>query len=451
MRFPIPGDWDGQSWCRWAICWPDSELWRGFLRGLLTLPQRGWTWDEKSGNLLDVIAVGREITAQNLPLRGVLMSCDDSDLVTAFNNIALALNRMADRSSGSGCCDDAETLVQTTIQTSVVSPSTGDSVPVYGSQSPIGHSVSTFPDGFDSEEQYLVEKCQKASQLIDGLILTLRLWGAFTTFNTVALTGLVAVSIAAGILFPPSLIPTAIVFIIALSGSMFLLDQAADHIQANRQEWICALYDSDATEGIIGTLSDLIDILIAAIPVGGAFALAVKSIILLIINGDNLNTLFQRAAFISQPNADCTSCKPTCFEFDLADEVADWTILDHAGTIYTVTWVDDSAMRWNQAGQPASMPKSYSPSFYRVIEPGDILSLCFVPGHPPYGISFGLVLNGVEEILISQGTVPAHVNEESFDLTPFAGDVATRIILGLNVAGSGYWDIERIGINCPEC
>lgn len=88
-QMPIPDDWDGQSWCNYVVCWPDSTLWRGILAGFLTQAARGRFWDASTGSILDVQAVGREIIEQNTDSGGEILGC--SDLIAALQGIEAAV------------------------------------------------------------------------------------------------------------------------------------------------------------------------------------------------------------------------------------------------------------------------------------------------------------------------------------------------------------------------
>lgn len=67
MKIPIPDDWDGQDWTCVQVQWPNSNKWLALLAGFLTSPGRGRYWDERTGTITDVQAVGREIDLRNLP------------------------------------------------------------------------------------------------------------------------------------------------------------------------------------------------------------------------------------------------------------------------------------------------------------------------------------------------------------------------------------------------
>lgn len=55
MKMPIPDDWDGFSVCDYAVRWPDSNIWRIILRGLLTNPALADFWDPNTGDVAQVL------------------------------------------------------------------------------------------------------------------------------------------------------------------------------------------------------------------------------------------------------------------------------------------------------------------------------------------------------------------------------------------------------------
>lgn len=81
MRNPIPQDWDGESWKRYCVCWPDSELWTGLLLGFLSYCTRGRSWHENTGSIKDAQAIGWQIWENNYPLEEVFMSCTEGQWV----------------------------------------------------------------------------------------------------------------------------------------------------------------------------------------------------------------------------------------------------------------------------------------------------------------------------------------------------------------------------------
>lgn len=310
MKLPIPQDWDGTAWCRYAICWPSSEEWLAILRGFVTLPQRGRTWDERTGSILGVQEVGREITAQNLPLREVIMACGDaglSDIAIAIQALATATNRMAELQ----CCSDLQIDIHGGVQGQITQGS-GEIIPIYGSQPPQDMPSGEFPPEYPNEEAYLLDKCRKANMIADGFIASLQNIAAFGTFNAISLVVLITGAIAFGIIFPPSIIPMAITVLMILTGSLVLVAQLASLLIENREEVVCILYEGDSAEVIIDRLADLIDILITGIPAAGKIAWALKSLFLFLANTDTLNQLFGGVPGQGYPDADCSGCGSSC-------------------------------------------------------------------------------------------------------------------------------------------
>lgn len=332
MKFPIPQDWNGTDWCRWSICWPQSEQWEGFLRGLISLPMRGWTWDEKSGTITDVQQVGREIFSQNIPLNGVIMACNDTELADALNNIALAISTSNSQSIQANCCGSAENTISNSIQNFVNQPIGGNDIPVYGSEPSVALDSGDIPIGYESLAEYDADKCRKANSLINAVIASLRALGAITTFNFTGLTVIVLMAISGVLVVAPPLIPILVGGIIVLAVSIHVLDDAADEIEANKEEWVCALYEGDNTEGIIGNLADLIDTLVGVIGVTGPVGGAVKLVILVLLNGDNINKLLTNAPMLGITEIDCNVCNWWSCHFG--------TILAHDANSITLEAID---------------------------------------------------------------------------------------------------------------
>lgn len=304
MKLPIPDDWDGESWCKWAICWPESEKWEGILRGFVTLPHRGRTWDERTGSILDVQAIGREITESNLPLNGVLMACNDTELTTAFSDIASAIRALA----AAQCCSDLQIDVNGGVQGSTVSP-LGNTIPIFGSEAPLAPEVGTFPDEFPDIETYNLSKCQVANGIADGLIAALK---AFTGISIAQFTlgvVLTVLAFAGAIVFPPAGFPALMMALGILGGSTGLLLAMAIMLEDNRDEFVCILYSGDSTSSIIGALADFFDTLIALIPGVGVLGMTIKTVLLVLVNSDTVNQLFNSSASYVYPDADCVACE----------------------------------------------------------------------------------------------------------------------------------------------
>lgn len=58
----IPSDWkEDQGYALVFFCLPNSRAWRGLITGIIESLTFGWSWNEKTGRIKDVQAIGREI------------------------------------------------------------------------------------------------------------------------------------------------------------------------------------------------------------------------------------------------------------------------------------------------------------------------------------------------------------------------------------------------------
>ena len=175
MKMPIPDDWDGVSFCRYAICWPDSPLWKIVLRGLVTEPTRGYFWDERTGSIIGVLAQIRQTMDYNIRLEEVIMACGDQgikDVATALNKIALVMQQQV--IVNAACC----------------SAGGGGSGGTGQTQPPItlveeGPTTGPPPDGFESWEQFWANKCAVATDIVSTLTADVN---RMKTINLIGLT-----------------------------------------------------------------------------------------------------------------------------------------------------------------------------------------------------------------------------------------------------------------------
>ncbi len=103
--YPIPDDWDGETWTCILIEWPNSIDWLGILRGLVTTPLRGRFWDGLTGSIIDAQNIGLEIEERN-----PVSSCED--IVIALQGIQAAVE-------GLDVSSDLQVTIQTNIQNSI--------------------------------------------------------------------------------------------------------------------------------------------------------------------------------------------------------------------------------------------------------------------------------------------------------------------------------------------
>lgn len=314
MEMPIPTDWNGSDCCRWVVYWPESEQWKAILYGLLEQPSRGRFWDANTGNIVDTQEAFRPFYNLNFELEEVLMSCNDSNIATAIEAIAQAIvtasanaNASAN-ASANACCEQTIINQGGGYVGGTTDPTTGDPVPIYGTQPPKSIPSGEFPDGYEDLEEYQLDKCQMANLVISGVIASLNGLGALGVFNATALAALIVVAITGVIVFPPALIPVAAAAIGMMSVEVTLCALLSEEIASRRSQFVCVLYNADAVEPALAAVSELLDICIAALSTSSLFGIALKTLALSLFNADTLNQLFTKTAHLVFPDADCSGC-----------------------------------------------------------------------------------------------------------------------------------------------
>lgn len=86
MKLPIPDDWNPESgnWNLAIFCYPDSQKWRGIVRGAFYELTRGRKWDESTGTITEAQDVARQI------MESLSMACNTelariADAIEALN------------------------------------------------------------------------------------------------------------------------------------------------------------------------------------------------------------------------------------------------------------------------------------------------------------------------------------------------------------------------------
>lgn len=171
MQLPIPDDYElGEGLTCFQVYWPDTPYWIGILQGLITSIQQGRLWDERTGSILAVQAIGREIEAATLPL--VTCCGDDGNdgnqeqPQTVEINLGECLEEFCEMS---GCSIPYGALKY--IDGVLYYRYCGDWYPVEGDAALPG-SVVTQPDDpdapeFDPEEFETATACSKATVLMN--------------------------------------------------------------------------------------------------------------------------------------------------------------------------------------------------------------------------------------------------------------------------------------------
>lgn len=433
MKLPIPQDWNGTDWCQWAICWPDSEQWTAILRGFITLPQRGWTWDERTGVITDVQQIGREITASNLPERKCIMACSDDIAQALLNGLTLLANAQKTASSA-GCCDDR--TIDPAGGYQGTAPSTGGEIPIYGTEPPAElPEGETFPPEFDDEAQFLAHKCSIAYAIFDGVMLTLAWLSGISISNITGLAVIIGAGIAGIIVFPPFAIVLMVGFVLALGGFLAMFLDLRNLMLEDKENFICAMYENGSVSETIGVIADLLDGLIATIGTTGTLALVLKQAALLLFNSDTLNKLYDKSVDVLYPGSDCSFCE--CdqeFDWPSNDDDLGFTVLDESNlTVEHPTGAPSGAYQLTAhvtAGPGAYYWKSPTLETPRLVEIGDRIQ-ARATQMPPTTFYIYVYLLGapntpviIDGLGVAQGEVVY-----DFPLDPLAGETIVAMSL----------------------
>lgn len=299
MKVPIPVDWDGSSWCAYQVCWPDSEMWRAILRGFITQPMKGRFWDERTGSIQDVQAIGVEIWLQNIPLAEVIMSCNEA------GEIANAIRFLATQLSNNNCCGGFGPIV-------VSGSGVGGAGLSQETASPIDDTDQTGdpPEGFASWAEWRGNKCRAAQYIIDQ-------WQAdiarAQTINFVAGTLLPAILeiLSITVLSPipgDELVALAALILLAISEGVIedALTALANCLTDAEAELLCALYEGTTVPAGKANAQAIFDDCLSTVAEPTKFIAGQLANNWL--NNDNLNRMFELAESVTYPSADCSGC-----------------------------------------------------------------------------------------------------------------------------------------------
>lgn len=447
MKMPIPDDWDGQSFCRFAVCWPDSPLWKIILRGLVTTPARGFFWDERTGYVKGVLAGFRQTVDENIELPEVIMACGDTglqEIAAALNKIGLAMQQQV--TVNANCCGDGRG-----------SGGQGQTPPPYNPIEEGDPGVDPPPEGFDDWAQFDANKCAVATDILVTLRGDI---GRMSSVNFALGVLTTLIPIVAPLLLTP--IPgdeiaaaITILLIFAAFGAV-ILSQVQDVLSEYQQDLICALYNGSSSADAEAKFEQKFNDSWDASPYSTEiWSLSAKEMIAHMIGSASTNKLFELQSDRILPPGDCSNCvECTGLSWDFADFSAQgWELGEDNGTGSTLTPQDGSILVHSNAGMSPGT-RIVSPEFSHVIQPGDRInwymntSVLFVFG-------CWITLDGVPQVEISYPNFsnPGQVNA-SVDLTPWAGQEASQIYLYASI-GSGNnpaFDIEYlcVTIGCPD-
>jgi len=306
QKATIPDDWEG-LFCCYAVRWPKSAQWEAVLRGVLTIARDGRFWNEDTGNIRAAQAVINQTLEWNMNLWEVIMSCGDNTVADAIYALAAALATNKTPPGGACCPSPGGNDVNINIQ-NTVTLSDGTRWPIYSDQPIPTLPESGVPEGYNDLEEYSADKCAKANKIISDLIVTLQ---NFSVLNlaTGAIGATVILACLVGLITVPYVeIPLLLFALLASVTMTTVAGMMANYINDNREDFVCVLYQENNLETMTQLLADLLDIAVAAIEVTGAVAIAIKSIVLWLLNGNTLGILLTSDAKLLYPEADCSGC-----------------------------------------------------------------------------------------------------------------------------------------------
>lgn len=306
-----------------SYLWPFTEWRTRFAR-----PVSGNLWEESTDDEFN--AFMGAIQSLEEKLGDSMGSCFDGMV-----EIANAIKAIADKPCCDGGVGSDGGLVSSWVD------GEGVSHPIYGTQPPYLNDGETPPPGFDTYDDYLVNKCQVANLVFDGWLQTMRNLSLITVFNATGLATLLGLSFAGIIAFPPAAIPIAVGLLLTLGSFVVMFNDLADELVANRESIICDLYGSSTVEVMVAVLADALDVAIAALSVAGPIGELLKGVALLLVNSDTLSQLLSGVAGLSYPDADCSACGDCPVNFLVIDGIT-WGVGDLStdGEVRTITAVN---------------------------------------------------------------------------------------------------------------
>jgi len=334
MQMPIPEDWNGEDYCRWAVCWPNSSKWKAILFGLLAQPSQGRFWDADTGYIKGIQADFQPFYDANFNLSEVIMACNDTGIAEALEAIALAISNQqncADTSiiiqsggSTSNCYSSSNSGV-----TTIITLEDDTQLPIYGDQPIITLPESGFPEGYPDLETYDVDKCRKATKLANDFITSLNNMGTVTWVTSALGTGVLGGALVGLIVLPAALIPVMLFALIGAIGINAFIIALANACEENKDELICIFYQGDTMSEIWAALNVFFVGLVAVIDPPAGIAAVLVDVALWMLGSDTLGVLFSAQAAEAYPDADC-SCGDGCFQgdYDFVDDLQGWGLAE---------------------------------------------------------------------------------------------------------------------------
>lgn len=324
MKMPIPDDWDGISFCRYAVCWPDSTLWKGILRGLITEPARGFFWDEYTGSINDTLASFRQTLNHNLDLKEVIMACDDNGLLeiaAALRSIAVSMQQQL--TVQANCCSSG----------GAGSGGAGTTAPPLNPNDEGNPATDPPPDGFESWGQFFANKCAVATDIVTTLAADVNRMSNINIAITVV-SGLLPV------LIPILLTPVPFDDIVAIAGLIAILaglgvsemGNIHEILTDNLSDFTCALYNATSAGQAEADFEALFNQLWDDGGYPAVYGFAAKGVVAYMVGPSVVNRLFTLETGRTLPEGDCSGCVECgqTWEWESGEDQLAWEIADES-------------------------------------------------------------------------------------------------------------------------
>ena len=190
----------------------------------------------------------------------------------------------------------------------------------WGTEEPLSEP-DTFGENeqFATEAEYLAFKCQSANAIMFGLIFTLRNISLIQLASLTLGASVTGAAVAFGLFNPPVALLLAL---LAVGGSLALVDAIADELQDNISDYVCGLYSATSAVGAYDYVntelrSIALDVGFLEIQIG-----PIADVIMAMAPIDAFNQLFQFVGFPELPTTavDCDTCDG-CANIYLAEGV----------------------------------------------------------------------------------------------------------------------------------
>src|SRR4029450_11981581 len=309
----IPSDWDGESYCCFAVQWPESPHWRGVLNGLIDTAGTGFTYNEATGSVTDAINAIRPTWNYNFRNEVVLMTCSD-EIANALLQIA------ANMSTNTGCGGCIPGLNGGTggSGTTPQPPSTTTTDETAREGPP--------PPGFETWEEYDEFACNAAKYIIDQIIADLARLTLVTVATEIAWE--LAPILATVLLTPAPEVDLLIIAGIMIEAFLTALELSLviSHVEEFEDDYICSLLSGTDVDSSISAFDDKVDELVDDDT--GRFpdpisAYTAKRLIQSFATIDSINRLYT-ASDISYPDYDCNCGSETVgYTVEFGDETSE--------------------------------------------------------------------------------------------------------------------------------